>query len=55
MNYCESDISYQQSMLHALEMLSCFEYQFSAKTTKMAIFNKTVRKSWDVDMFFLIS
>ena len=34
MNYCESDILYQQSMLHTLELLSCFEYQFSAKMTK---------------------
>ena len=38
MSYCESDILYQESMLHTLELLSCFEYQLSAKMTKMAQF-----------------
>ena len=33
MNYNESVILYQQSMLLTLELLSCFEYQFSAKMT----------------------
>ena len=28
LNYRESDILYQQCMLHTLELLSCFEYQF---------------------------
>ena len=32
MNYCESDILFQQCMLHTLELLSCFEYKFTAKT-----------------------
>ena len=55
MNYCELDILYQQSMLHTLELLSCLEYQFLAKTTKWPVFNETLSKSYGGDMQFLNS
>ena len=53
MNYCESGIL--QGMLQMLELLSCWKYQFSAKTIKMAILNETLKKCLDGDMQILIA
>ena len=47
MNYCESDVLYQQSMLHTLKLLSCLKYHeipFLAKTVKMANFQYNFEK-----------